>query len=104
MFRYFAGNSLQSCSRPVCHEKLISRNITLVASVHAIWESFHSYDSDQCICDSASTALHYATKSDFIVSSHMWKPAPNFEHDWLKRVTKEIVCRQKNSLDSEIHQ
>ncbi|GBM35868.1 hypothetical protein AVEN_134675-1 [Araneus ventricosus] len=57
---------------------------------------FNLSDSDQCICGGTGTALHYATECAPTVSSHMRRPAPNFELEWLKRVANNLVSRQKN--------
>ncbi|GBN86331.1 hypothetical protein AVEN_93321-1 [Araneus ventricosus] len=46
-------------------------------------------------CGGIGTALHYATECIYTVSWHMRKPAPNFEQEWLKRVTNNLVSRQK---------
>ncbi|GBN64386.1 hypothetical protein AVEN_129914-1 [Araneus ventricosus] len=56
---------------------------------------FHLSDSDYCSCGRIGTALHYATECIYTVSWHMRKPAPNFEQEWLKRVTNNLVSRQK---------
>ncbi|GBL91106.1 hypothetical protein AVEN_184472-1 [Araneus ventricosus] len=61
----------------------------------AYLKRFHLSDSDYCGCGGIGTALHYATECIYTVSWHMRKPAPNFEQEWLKRVTNNLVSRQK---------
>ncbi|GBM71807.1 hypothetical protein AVEN_7447-1 [Araneus ventricosus] len=52
----------------------------------AYFKKFHLPDSDYCSCGGISTALQYATECILTVSSHMRKPVPNFEQEWLQRV------------------
>ncbi|GBN91228.1 hypothetical protein AVEN_112640-1 [Araneus ventricosus] len=54
----------------------------------AYLKRFHLSDSDYCSCGGIGTALHYATEC-------MRKPAPNFEQEWLKRVSNNLVSRHK---------
>ncbi|GBM03612.1 hypothetical protein AVEN_203182-1 [Araneus ventricosus] len=61
----------------------------------AYLKRFHLSDSDYCNCGGIGTALHYATECIYTVSWHMRRPAPNFEQEWLKRVAKNLVSRQK---------
>ncbi|GBN14526.1 hypothetical protein AVEN_138423-1 [Araneus ventricosus] len=53
----------------------------------AYLKRFHLSDSDYCSCGGIGTALHYATECILTVSWHMRKLVPNFEQEWLKRVT-----------------
>ncbi|GBM49931.1 hypothetical protein AVEN_134341-1 [Araneus ventricosus] len=46
-------------------------------------------------CGGNGTALHYATECIYTVSWHMRKPAPNFDQEWLKRVSNNLVSRHK---------
>ncbi|GBO24983.1 hypothetical protein AVEN_89383-1 [Araneus ventricosus] len=52
----------------------------------AYLKRFHFPDSGFCSCGGIGTALHYATECILTASSHMRKPAPNFEKEWMKRV------------------
>ncbi|GBM10782.1 hypothetical protein AVEN_161-1 [Araneus ventricosus] len=61
----------------------------------AYLKRFHLSDSDFCSCGGIGTALHYATECIYTVSSHMRKPAPNFEQEWMKRVANNLVSRHK---------
>ncbi|GBO28716.1 hypothetical protein AVEN_34186-1 [Araneus ventricosus] len=45
--------------------------------------------------DEICTALHYATERILTMSWYMRKPVPNFEQEWLKRVTNNLVSRHK---------
>ncbi|GBM95341.1 hypothetical protein AVEN_115467-1 [Araneus ventricosus] len=61
----------------------------------AYLKRFHLSDSDYCRCGGIGTALHYATECAYAVPWHMRKPAPNFEQEWLKRVSNNLVSRHK---------
>ncbi|GBM91166.1 hypothetical protein AVEN_130007-1 [Araneus ventricosus] len=60
----------------------------------AYLKRFHLSDSDQSSCDGTDTTLNYATEYALTVSWHMRRLTPNFEQEWLKRVTNNLASRQ----------
>ncbi|GBM09540.1 hypothetical protein AVEN_100447-1 [Araneus ventricosus] len=61
----------------------------------AYLKRFFLSDSDYCSCGEIGTALHYATECIFTVSWHVRKLVPNFEQEWRKIVTNNLVSRNK---------
>ncbi|GBN59424.1 hypothetical protein AVEN_153199-1 [Araneus ventricosus] len=61
----------------------------------AYLKRFHLSDSNYYSCGGIGTALHYTAECIFTVSWHMMKPVPNFEQEWLKRVTNNLVSKHK---------
>ncbi|GBM37311.1 hypothetical protein AVEN_112872-1 [Araneus ventricosus] len=55
----------------------------------------HLSDSDYCSYGGIDTALHYATEYILTVSWHMRKLVSNCKHEWLKRVTNNLVSSHK---------
>ncbi|GBM02440.1 hypothetical protein AVEN_76491-1 [Araneus ventricosus] len=94
-----AGKSIASCLQLVSVSLTGLERMLPSFSQHdpfpAYLKSFHLSDSNYCSCGGTGTAFHYATECAFTVSSHMRKPAPNFQQEWLKRVTNNPVSRHK---------
>ncbi|GBN42566.1 hypothetical protein AVEN_207195-1 [Araneus ventricosus] len=59
------------------------------------FKRFHLSDSDYCSCGGIGTALHYATDCILTVSWHKRKPVPNFEQEWLKIASNNLLSRHK---------
>ncbi|GBN40140.1 hypothetical protein AVEN_124962-1 [Araneus ventricosus] len=64
-------------------------------SFPAYLKRFHLSDSDYCSCGGIGTALHYATDCFLTVSWHKRKPVPNFEQEWLKKASNNLLSRHK---------
>ncbi|GBO05215.1 hypothetical protein AVEN_241260-1 [Araneus ventricosus] len=76
----------------------IREDVTFFSQHHpfrAYLKRFHLSDSDYCSCGGIGTTLHYATECILTVPWHMRKQVPNFEQEWLKRVTNDLVSRHK---------
>ncbi|GBL94091.1 hypothetical protein AVEN_185049-1 [Araneus ventricosus] len=68
-------------------EWMLASSLNMVLSLSTPPQRFHLSDSDQCSCGGTGTALNYSTECVLTVSWHMRRPVPNFEQEWLKRMT-----------------
>ncbi|GBN68735.1 hypothetical protein AVEN_61188-1 [Araneus ventricosus] len=61
----------------------------------AYLKRFHLSDSYPCSCGGTGMVLHHVTEGALTVSGHIRKLTPNFEQEWLKRVSNNLVSKQK---------
>ncbi|GBN90080.1 hypothetical protein AVEN_128703-1, partial [Araneus ventricosus] len=73
-------------------ERMLSSSLNMDLSLPTS-KGFACLSANNCSCGGIGTALHCDT--EYTVSWHMRKPAPNFEQEWLKRVPNNLVSRHK---------